>query len=55
MIGLMVRRLKKKHEAELAAAPKPAAAGWFPDPRGKRAYRYFDGEHWTDSTTDAEK
>jgi hypothetical protein len=32
------------------AAPgaPPAAAGWYPDPRGRFDQRYFDGTAWTD-------
>lgn len=33
-----------------AAAP---AAGWHPDPAGRHAYRYWDGQTWTDQVSDA--
>jgi hypothetical protein len=32
------------------AAPLPAA-GWFPDPKGEAANRYWDGNAWTDHTS----
>src|SRR4051794_22584429 len=48
--------------APAAAAPEaqsaPAAAGgaakadWYPDPRGEKRLRYWDGSQWTDHTAD---
>jgi hypothetical protein len=46
-----------------AAAPQPAAqpaapaaaaakADWYPDPRGEKRLRYWDGSQWTDHTAD---
>ena len=29
----------------------PQQSGWFPDPYGKDAYRYFDGTNWTAGTS----
>jgi hypothetical protein len=29
-----------------------AAAGWYPDPRGRHEHRYFDGTAWTDHVAD---
>ena len=29
-------------------APLPPAADWYPDPLDRGAYRYWDGEHWTE-------
>jgi hypothetical protein len=34
------------------ATPSPPA-GWYPDPSGEHASRYWDGATWTDQTTDA--
>ena len=36
-------------------APRPVAppAGWYPDPQGQRAQRYWDGWQWTAHTADA--
>lgn len=38
------------------AAPAPqagaAAADWYPDPRGEKRLRYWDGSSWTDHTAD---
>lgn len=31
---------------------QPAQLGWYPDPYGKGAYRYFDGRQWTSGTSD---
>jgi hypothetical protein len=38
--------------AAAAAVPTAAAApaGWYPDPRGVAAQRYWDGANWTDHT-----
>lgn len=36
--------------AEPAAAP--AKADWYPDPRGEKRLRYWDGGQWTDHTAD---
>lgn len=35
-------------------APAPAAqpAGWFPDPKGEKRLRYWDGQAWTEHTAD---
>ncbi|WP_232295012.1 DUF2510 domain-containing protein [Parafrankia sp. EUN1f] len=30
----------------------PAAPGWYPDPQGRFAHRYFDGSGWTDEIDD---
>jgi Protein of unknown function (DUF2510) len=30
----------------------PAAADWYPDPRGEKRLRYWDGSQWTDHTAD---
>jgi hypothetical protein len=43
--------------AEPAAAAGGAAAGaakadWYPDPRGEKRLRYWDGSQWTDHTAD---
>jgi hypothetical protein len=41
-----------------AAASAPAASGgaakadWYPDPRGEKRLRYWDGSQWTDHTAD---
>jgi hypothetical protein len=37
------------------ATPEPAgaaAADWYPDPRGEKRLRYWDGTQWTDHTAD---
>jgi uncharacterized RDD family membrane protein YckC len=45
-------------EASLAAptgepvAATAAAAGWYPDPRGEKRLRWWDGETWTADTAD---
>jgi hypothetical protein len=52
-------------QAPVAAAPAPAAAApaaapapggqpadWYPDPRGEKRLRYWDGSQWTDHTAD---
>lgn len=41
--------------APAPAQPAPAAAqpaGWFPDPKGEKRLRYWDGQAWTDHTAD---
>jgi hypothetical protein len=43
--------------APAAAAPAPPASGgqpadWYPDPRGEKRLRYWDGGQWTDHTAD---
>jgi hypothetical protein len=40
---------------EPAATPEPpanVAADWYPDPRGEKRLRYWDGTRWTDHTAD---
>jgi hypothetical protein len=41
---------------EPAASPEPPAASvaadWYPDPRGEKRLRYWDGTRWTDHTAD---
>ncbi|HVF78425.1 MAG TPA: DUF4870 domain-containing protein [Solirubrobacteraceae bacterium] len=34
-------------------APPPAAPGWYPDPGGSAAHRYWDGTRWTDALSSA--
>lgn len=34
-------------------APPPAAPGWYPDPGGSAAHRYWDGTRWTDALSAA--
>ncbi len=34
-------------------APAPVAAGWYPDPGGSAAHRYWDGTRWTDALSSA--
>jgi hypothetical protein len=42
--------------AQSAAPAQPAAGGqaadWYPDPRGEKRLRYWDGSQWTDHTAD---
>jgi hypothetical protein len=39
--------------AESADAPPPGgAADWYPDPRGEKRLRYWDGSQWTHHTAD---
>jgi hypothetical protein len=33
-------------------APEGAKADWYPDPRGEKRLRYWDGSQWTDHTAD---
>jgi hypothetical protein len=33
-------------------AAAPPAADWYPDPRGEKRLRYWDGAQWTDHTAD---
>jgi hypothetical protein len=47
--------------AEAAATGAPAAAaatstpaGWHPDPQGQAALRYWDGQQWTEHTSDGQ-
>jgi Protein of unknown function (DUF2510) len=35
-----------------ADAPAGAKADWYPDPRGEKRLRYWDGSQWTDHTAD---
>lgn len=35
------------------AEPPPAAPGWYPDPGGSPAHRYWDGTRWTDALSSA--
>lgn len=37
--------------AAQASAPGQAAAGWYPDPWGAAAHRYWSGTSWTDQTS----
>jgi hypothetical protein len=30
----------------------PTSPGWHPDPEGRHAYRYFDGQRWTEHVSD---
>ncbi|MFP5364109.1 MAG: DUF4870 domain-containing protein [Thermoleophilia bacterium] len=34
-------------------APPPASPGWYPDPGGSSAHRYWDGTRWTDALSSA--
>jgi hypothetical protein len=34
------------------AADGRAEAGWWPDPTGRAAQRYWDGQAWTDKVVD---
>jgi hypothetical protein len=34
------------------AAPPTVAPDWYPDPRGEKRLRYWDGTQWTDHTAD---
>jgi hypothetical protein len=34
--------------------PKPAPAGWFPDPMQRYGQRYWDGQRWTEHVIGAE-
>ncbi len=34
-------------------APPPAAPGWYQDPGGSSAHRYWDGTRWTDALSSA--
>jgi uncharacterized Tic20 family protein len=34
-------------------AQPPAAPGWYPDPGGSAAHRYWDGTRWTDALSSA--
>lgn len=42
----IVRRLP------LLPPPQPARRGWFPDPLGQAAYRFFDGQRWGREVSD---
>ena len=33
-------------------APPPLPAGWFADPTGRHAYRYWDGSRWSSEVAD---
>lgn len=35
------------------SAPPPAAPGWYPDPGGSAAHRYWDGARWTEALSSA--
>jgi hypothetical protein len=37
---------------EAAPAAGAAKADWYPDPRGEKRLRYWDGSQWTDHTAD---
>jgi hypothetical protein len=39
-------------QAEAPAAGGAAKADWYPDPRGEKRLRYWDGSQWTDHTAD---
>jgi hypothetical protein len=38
--------------AQAAPAAGAAKADWYPDPRGEKRLRYWDGSQWTDHTAD---
>ncbi|MEA2466328.1 MAG: hypothetical protein QOJ57_454, partial [Thermoleophilaceae bacterium] len=37
---------------QAAPAGGAAKADWYPDPRGEKRLRYWDGSQWTDHTAD---
>jgi hypothetical protein len=39
-------------EPAVAAAGNPA--GWHPDPQGQAALRWWDGQQWTEHTSDGQ-
>jgi hypothetical protein len=41
-------------EAEIAPAAAENPAGWHPDPHGQAALRYWDGQQWTEHTSDGQ-
>ncbi len=41
-------------EASPAAAQAETPAGWHPDPQGQAALRYWDGQQWTEHTSDGQ-
>ena len=43
-------QLRSHASAQPAAAAAPA--DWYPDPRGEKRLRYWDGSQWTDHTAD---
>jgi hypothetical protein len=57
-IGLVRPHVKARENSLVAAATKRAAdaqpAGWYDDPHGRHATRYFDGRKWTASVRDGE-
>ncbi|HEV7808878.1 MAG TPA: DUF4870 domain-containing protein [Solirubrobacteraceae bacterium] len=36
-----------------SSGPPPARPGWYPDPGGSAAHRYWDGTRWTDALSSA--
>jgi hypothetical protein len=39
-------------QPQAAPAAEAAKADWYPDPRGEKRLRYWDGSQWTDHTAD---
>ena len=51
IMHLAGNRKAMAHLRELAAGGR-AEAGWWPDPTGRSAQRYWDGQAWTDKVAD---
>ena len=51
IMNLASNRKAMAHLRELAADGR-AEAGWWPDPTGRGAQRYWDGQAWTDKVAD---
>jgi hypothetical protein len=55
VIGVAVQARRDKGDADTEAAPLPSwvPAGWYPDPLGLGAARYWDGSSWSGRYRDA--
>ena len=52
-LRILTHRLSSfSRPAPRSKARSAAKADWYPDPRGEKRLRYWDGSQWTDHTAD---
>ncbi|MDE3206671.1 MAG: DUF2510 domain-containing protein [Acidobacteriota bacterium] len=50
VLSIVALAIRVRRRRRSGALPPPATApGWYPDPSGEGASRYWNGERWTDT------